>query len=257
LQPHVQSLWEHNAQQLDGTSVLRYLVVDEFHSFDGAQGTDLACLIRRLRDRLHCQGDQLVCVGTSATLGGPESRGAMRDYAGQIFASRFEPDSLIEEERLSAEEFFTAHTAFGEEGLFALPLPGLDKLQALDPEQASSAAAYIQTQAQLWLDDTLASAPGDDVADADWRLALGMRLGTLPAVQNLVRQAANTCSIEELLVRFSRQLGLGDRFPLGYRVRLLESLLALLAHLEAFVGVMLGMELKLLLQFPEILQITQ
>ena len=230
LQPHVQSLWEHNAQQLDGTSVLRYLVVDEFHSFDGAQGTDLACLIRRLRDRLHCQGDQLVCVGTSATLGGPESRGAMRDYAGQIFASRFEPDSLIEEERLSAEEFFTAHTAFGEEGLFALPLPALDTLAALDPEQASSAAAYIHQQAQLWLGDTLPPAPGDDVADADWRLALGMRLGTLPAVHNLVRQAASTCSIEELLVRFSRQLGLGDRFPLAYRVRLLESLLALLAH---------------------------
>ncbi|MCX5943682.1 MAG: RNA helicase, partial [Cyanobacteria bacterium] len=139
-------------------------------------------------------------------------------------------NSLIEEERLSAEEFFTAHTAFGEEGLFALPLPGLDTLAALDPEQASSAAAYIHQQAQLWLGDTLPPAPGDDVADADWRLALGMRLGTLPAVHNLVRQAASTCSIEELLVRFSRQLGLGDRFPLAYRVRLLESLLALLAH---------------------------
>ncbi|MCP9820013.1 DEAD/DEAH box helicase [Synechococcus sp. Cruz-9H2] len=230
LQPHVQSLWEHNGQLPDGTSVLRYLVVDEFHTFDGAQGTDLACLIRRLRDRLHCPGDELVCVGTSATLGGPESRGAMRDYAGQIFASRFEPDSLIEEERLSPEEFFTVHTAFGEEGLFALPLPGLEALEALDPEHASSADAYIQKQAELWLGDTLPPAPGDDVADEGWRLELGLRLGTLPAVHNLVRQAATSCSIEELLVRFSRQLGLGDRFPMPYRVLLLESLLALLAH---------------------------
>ena len=121
IQPHVQGLWLLNGRQQDGTSVLRYLVVDEFHTFDGAQGTDLACLIRRLRDRLHCPGEELVCVGTSATLGGPESRGAMRDYAGQIFSSRFESDSLIEEERLSPEEFFTVHTAFGEEGLFALP----------------------------------------------------------------------------------------------------------------------------------------
>ncbi len=31
---------------------LRYLVVDELHTFDGAQGTDLACLIRRLRARV-------------------------------------------------------------------------------------------------------------------------------------------------------------------------------------------------------------
>ncbi len=52
IQPHVQGLWLHSGRQPDGTSVLRYLVVDEFHGFDGAQGTDLACLIRRLRDRL-------------------------------------------------------------------------------------------------------------------------------------------------------------------------------------------------------------
>ena len=29
------------------TRSLRYLIVDELHTFDGAQGTDLACLIRR------------------------------------------------------------------------------------------------------------------------------------------------------------------------------------------------------------------
>jgi DEAD/DEAH box helicase domain-containing protein len=45
IQPQVQGLWEQNGHLPDGTSVLRYLVVDEFHSFDGAQGTDLACLI--------------------------------------------------------------------------------------------------------------------------------------------------------------------------------------------------------------------
>ncbi|MEB3183846.1 MAG: helicase-related protein, partial [Cyanobacteriota bacterium] len=50
------------------------------------------------------------------------------------------------------------------------------------------------------------------------------------AVHNLVRQAAGTCSIEELLERFSRQLGLGDRYPRRYRLLLLESLLALVAH---------------------------
>jgi DEAD/DEAH box helicase domain-containing protein len=95
LQPQVQSLWAHNGRLADGRSTLRYLVVDEFHTFDGAQGTDLACLIRRLRDRLQCAGEQLVCVGTSATLGGPDSRQAMLDYASQIVASHFEPGSLI------------------------------------------------------------------------------------------------------------------------------------------------------------------
>ena len=68
LRPRDQLLWRYNEPNR-----LRYLVVDELHTFDGAQGTDLACLVRRLRDRL-LPGDGLACVGTSATLGG-ESAG--------------------------------------------------------------------------------------------------------------------------------------------------------------------------------------
>lgn len=230
LQPHVQGLWQHNTPRPDGSSVLRYLVVDEFHTFDGAQGTDLACLIRRLRDRLHCLGDGLICVGTSATLGGPESHDAMGRYAGQIFASRFDGDALIEEERLSPEEFFTVHTAYGDEGLFALPLPGPDCEQQLDHDHASSPSAYLQTQARLWLGNTLRDPPEGDINNSHWRLELGRHLGTLPAVHNLVRQAAGTCSVEELLERFSRQLGLGDQYSRRYRVLVLDSLLALMAH---------------------------
>ena len=230
IQPQVQNLWVHNGRLPDGSSVLRYLVVDEFHTFDGAQGTDLACLIRRLRDRLQCPGEELVCVGTSATLGGPESRQAMLDYAGQIFASQFEADSLIEEERLSAEEFFTKHTAFGDTGLNRLPLPGPECLAQLDPEHAAGSDVYLATQAFLWLGEALPPPPDADVQDPSWRLELGSQLGTLPAVHNLVRQASSTCSIEELLERFSRQLGLDESYPRPYRVLLLESLLALMAH---------------------------
>jgi len=80
-------------------------------------------------------------VGTSATLSGPESREAMRSYAGQIFASSFEPATLIEEERLSPEEFFRDHTAFGEEGLRLLPLPGKE------PAQLRRAPASLATRA--------------------------------------------------------------------------------------------------------------
>ena len=37
-------LWKYN-----GPETLQFPVVDELHTFDGAQGTDLACLIRRLK----------------------------------------------------------------------------------------------------------------------------------------------------------------------------------------------------------------
>jgi len=63
IRPHDQGLWRFNT-----AGVLRYLVVDELHTFDGARGTDLACLIRRLRDRLGA-GPELACVSTSATMG--------------------------------------------------------------------------------------------------------------------------------------------------------------------------------------------
>ena len=126
LRPQVQGLWAHNT-----AGVLRYLVVDEFHTFDGAQGTDLACLIRRLRDRL----------------GGPgaESKAEMLSYAGQIFASRFEPNSLIEEEQLSPEEFFTAPTAFGEEAVREiLASDAYRRLVAAGRAPAEWAAGYLE-----------------------------------------------------------------------------------------------------------------
>ena len=68
LRPDDARLWREN-----GPETLRFLVVDELHTFDGAQGADLACLIRRLKARLKTPERHLCCIGTSATLGeGPE-----------------------------------------------------------------------------------------------------------------------------------------------------------------------------------------
>ena len=47
IRPGDYSLWKEN-----GPETLKYLIVDELHTFDGAQGTDLACLIRRLKARV-------------------------------------------------------------------------------------------------------------------------------------------------------------------------------------------------------------
>jgi ATP-dependent helicase YprA (DUF1998 family) len=47
---------------------LRFLVRDELHTYRGRQGSDVALLVRRVRDRL--AAEQLQCVGTSATIAG-------------------------------------------------------------------------------------------------------------------------------------------------------------------------------------------
>ena len=58
-------LWRCNE-----ADTLRHMVADKLHTFDGAQGTGLACLIRRLRVRLQVAGDGLICAGMSVTING-------------------------------------------------------------------------------------------------------------------------------------------------------------------------------------------
>ncbi|MFF3686208.1 DEAD/DEAH box helicase [Streptomyces sp. NPDC002187] len=85
---------------------IRYVVLDEFHTYDGAQGTDVAMLLRRLGA---ATGARDICpVATSATLG--EGRGGSRgagilDVAAQVFGVEFGPDAVIGEERMTAEQF--------------------------------------------------------------------------------------------------------------------------------------------------------
>ncbi|NEX22948.1 DEAD/DEAH box helicase [Thiorhodococcus mannitoliphagus] len=104
IRPKDQPLWRDN-----GPETLRYLVVDELHTFDGAQGTDLAMLIRRLRHRLKCdaQSDRgrLICIGTSATLGDASDTAPLRDYASQVFATDFDRDAVIVERRQGFDAF--------------------------------------------------------------------------------------------------------------------------------------------------------
>lgn len=74
-------LWDQNSPE-----TLKFLVVDEMHTFDGAQGADLALLIRRLKHRLDTPDDHLTCVGSSATLGsGDAAKKELRTYAETIF----------------------------------------------------------------------------------------------------------------------------------------------------------------------------
>jgi len=50
------------------TRALRFLVLDEIHSYRGALATEIACLIRRLKNHADLAPGKLVCIGTSATV---------------------------------------------------------------------------------------------------------------------------------------------------------------------------------------------
>lgn len=148
IQPDVQSLWQQNQPE-----TLRYLIVDEFHTFDGAQGTDLACLLRRLKHRLQTPKNHLACVGTSATLGSDTS--AMLTYATKVFAEPFDQGAVIAENRISPHEFL-----YGDEGeLTILPIPAPEQLSQLFPNHYPNPTAYLEAQAKLWLHHLAPQAP--------------------------------------------------------------------------------------------------
>ncbi|MDX2504170.1 MAG: DEAD/DEAH box helicase [Gammaproteobacteria bacterium] len=140
IRPKDQPIWQHNIP-----GILRYLVVDELHTFDGAQGTDLACLIRRLRDRLQI-GDELAPVGTSATIGGEDSVVSLVEYASQVFSAEFDETAVIREDRLTAEEFL-------DKSINNIHWPDPHTLQAMHPDKYSNSDDYIVAHAQLWFDE--------------------------------------------------------------------------------------------------------
>ncbi|WP_444913319.1 DEAD/DEAH box helicase [Microbulbifer sp. PAAF003] len=137
IRPKDQVLWRYNTP---GT--LRYLVVDELHTFDGAQGTDLACLIRRLRHRLEV-GPEMACVGTSATIASEASSTQLLDYARKVFAADFAQDAVILEDRLAAEEFLPAVAS-------EFTRPDTDTLLRASAATYSSEDDFISAHAYLW-----------------------------------------------------------------------------------------------------------
>lgn len=256
VQPESQKLWRYNQPD-----TLRYIIVDEFHTFDGAQGTDLACLLRRLKHRLKTPRQHLACVGTSATLGSASNQDDMLRYAETIFQESFDENALVEEDRISAGDFL--HDAL----LNMLPVPGPEEMVRLQPEAYSTPEAYLFAQAELWLQDqvpqvttrniatnsvlaiepTQQSLPGFDTAQqlalgssavgestpvltSDWQLALGRELKTLPIVHNLLRILADgPCDYTYLLEKFGQRLHLITNDQTDYPHRLLDSLLSLIA----------------------------
>ncbi len=82
-----------------GAQGLRFLVLDELHTYRGRQGSDVAMLVRRVRDAL--RADQLQCVGTSATLAGSgsheEQRAQVAAVASDMFGDVVRPENVIGE----------------------------------------------------------------------------------------------------------------------------------------------------------------
>ena len=79
-------------------SGLRFLVLDELHTYRGRQGADVAMLVRRVRERFN---ENLLCVGTSATMaseGSIEERNKIvAGVASRLFGVPVSPGNIVSE----------------------------------------------------------------------------------------------------------------------------------------------------------------
>ena len=181
MRPQDQNLWRFNEP-----GVLCYLVLDELHTYDGAQGSDVACLIRRLKERLAIPRGGFCVVGTSATLdsrcsvtdtsgcagGAPDTAETGADrlavFAGKLFEENIPIEAVITEDRLKVEEIVLPDMLE-----VVLPAPA----QCL-PAESEDVEAFAHRQSTLWggpehLCPVGATPEEQKQADEAWALALG------------------------------------------------------------------------------------
>ncbi|MCK2183596.1 DEAD/DEAH box helicase [Halomonas getboli] len=207
MRPKDQALWRFNTP-----GMLRYLVVDELHTFDGAQGTDLACLIRRLRDRLSI-GDEMACVGTSATIGDASASEQLMRYAEEIFATDFGDESLVLEDRLSATEYLEhAQAKHGDLAFHHWPADIAARRQ-LDPQRFEQPSTFLAAAFEQWFiegsvpveTDVHALRDAEHPSHSRALVALGRDLKRHEAFHHLLRESQGVTDLGALLKRWKRE----------------------------------------------------
>jgi len=89
-----------DSQVIRNAAGLEFIILDEFHTYRGRQGADVAILVRRLRNR--CAPDKApICIGTSATMASEGSDAgqakSVSDVSSRLFGTMIGPEAVIGE----------------------------------------------------------------------------------------------------------------------------------------------------------------
>ena len=207
-------LWKENKPD-----TLKYIAVDELHTFDGAQGTDLACLLRRLKSRLFTPGGYLCCIGTSATMGSKDNGKSILQYAEEVFGEPFEDEAIVTEDRLSPDEFFVGQDITD----FTMPTAEqVTELAALIDQDNED--AYLQAAVTAWTDMS-----GMVVASPEGRIALGEHLMHHSFMQSMISlMKGNYHQIQNIIEELTTNYP--DLKEMGDAETAVNALLALISH---------------------------
>lgn len=140
---------EENKSLVRAAQGLKYLVLDELHTYRGRQGADVALLVRRVRNA--CKSEHLQCVGTSATMAGPGSYDDQRQevarVARKLFGAPVNPEGVIGETlKRSTPEIGLTDPIF---------LKNL-RDRVADPDRHPSAdhESFIRDPLSIWIENT-------------------------------------------------------------------------------------------------------
>ncbi|WP_037182158.1 DEAD/DEAH box helicase [Rhodococcoides fascians] len=265
LHPDRADIWRLSADSL------QYVVLDEFHTYDGAQGTDVAMLLRRLGLTVKAhwtdacpvtESDharplcRITPVATSATLGSKAEPTAMLDFAHTVFGEQFDANAVVGETRLTVADWLADRdTAL--DRLYRPISPAvtdaagrLDEFATRSPSNASLTTAVLAElfeRAEVF-ERTELFAAADDL-DTDRRLnPTDLRhlepveqlhlLKAHPLLARLLDRATNAISLADLATAlFEVPVAERDHRRLhASQQRFLDYLFAALSHLRAEVG---------------------
>lgn len=135
-------------QLIEQAKGLRFLVLDELHTYRGRQGADVALLVRRVKNRLDTD-DKLQIVGTSATLASEGSSEDQRTInarvASHIFGAEVYPEHVINETLQRATPETDPQDSEYRKAL-------VDSIQTLQSPPKSH-AEFIRHPLAVWIED--------------------------------------------------------------------------------------------------------
>lgn len=88
----------------------RFIVIDEAHTYKGANGTEIAYLLRRVKERIrHNMNKEFRCIATSATLGSNDGKEGLAQFAEKLFDEPFSAEDIITTKRKDREVLSGSH----------------------------------------------------------------------------------------------------------------------------------------------------
>ncbi|PFG29926.1 DEAD/DEAH box helicase [Paramicrobacterium agarici] len=259
LRPEDHPLWEKSALSL------RYLVLDEFHTYDGAQGTDVAMLLRRLGMSLKRSWPEqhpdltddvrertlglMTPVATSATLGDKGDPAAMLSFAQTVFGEPFAETAVVTETRLNADEWsrgaderlrerkFVPDEEVGNEFVSGIvsALDGVTTPETIALEMLGWLYRERIPHPETGISEPV---PRRDIDLSDTALILDL-IKRHPFVHSLIEEATVAVSLDDLADRVLPRGLLADETPEGrtlQRREFITLVLAMLSHVRYLVG---------------------